>query len=510
VAHIPVEKHLTSRLPIFRKHRPQTHYTRPRTPSTCLPDHDPHERTIPRCLILNMSSDRPLTSLPPEESEKPNQDAEEKLSGPKIQPYVPHLFDLVNPIRRAENSAKLYIPRTYLQSEAVDASLLLGHGASFTASRQTLPQGEVLLRETADMVTWTNEKVVAAPRRPKYVVYKSARVSFEANGEPSTVQDRRALQSVLTEFHALLHPTLLKHPNIIDFLALAWGSSPFEPLHRLPVLVVEYADQGTLADLQVREKALPDQIKHSLCLGIAQGLSALHQNGIVHGDVKPENILICSHSKETFIAKLADFGFAIIETVEASEILIGGTRTWRAPEASAPVSQSLLRKTDVYSFGLLTWSVAIDGGNPFNIFIPDSVRGEERLLAMDLLKEHDEVVELSKFDHWIFRSKVLTELQSRLPSMDANSRGLISMVSDLERVQKALVGLSEEPVGLSAQLAAQREQLSSLMCQLYRTKAFYKGLESLFQSTLRKDPNSRNLDAAIGFLRDGHDIQRLY
>lgn len=262
-----------------------------------------------------MSSERPLTSLPPEESQKPDQATEDKPSGPQIQPYIPHVFDLVTPTHRAEDCAKLYIPRTYLQSEAVDASLLLGQGASFTASRQVLPQGEELLRVMTNMGTWTNEKVVVAPRRPKYVVYKSARVAFQANGEPSTVQDRRALQSVLTEFHALLHPPLLAHPNIIDFLALAWGSNPFEPLHKLPVLVVEYADQGTLADLQAREKALPDQIKYNLCLGIAQGLNALHQNDIVHGDVKPENILICSHPKETFIAKLADFGFAIIEAV---------------------------------------------------------------------------------------------------------------------------------------------------------------------------------------------------
>jgi serine/threonine protein kinase len=463
----------------------------------------------PRWLTTNMSSDRPPTSLPPEDSEKLDHNAPAKPSGSKTQPYVPHIFDLVTPTHRAEDSAKLYIPRTYLQSEAVDASLLLGHGASFTASRQALPRGEEFLVEKFDMGTWTNEMKTVAPRRPKYVVYKSARVSFQENGEPSTAQDRRALQSVLTEFHALLHPPLLEHPNIIDFLALAWGSNPFEPLHKLPVLVVEYADQGTLADLQSREKALSDQIKHDLCLGIAQGLSALHQNGIVHGDVKPENILICSHPKETFIAKLADFGYAIIEAVEASEISIGGTRTWKAPESSAPVPKNLLRKTDVYSFGLLTWSMAIDGGNPFSLMIPDSISGKERWAAIDLLKERDEVIELSKFDHWIFRSKVLTELHSRLPSMDASSRDLISFIADPVRVQKALEGFSEEPPGLSAQIAAKKEQLSSLMCQLYRKKIFYKSLESLFLSTLSKDPRNRILDAAIRFLEDGHEVQRL-
>jgi serine/threonine protein kinase len=325
-----------------------------------------------------MYSDRPATSLPPGDCEKLVQDAQDKPSGPEVQPYVPHIFDIVSPTHRAEDSAKLYIPRTYLQSEAVDASLLLGHGASFTASRQTLPPGEEFLVEKVDMVTWTNEKKVIAPRRPKCIVYKSARVSFQANGEPSTAQDRRALQSILTEFHAFLHPPLLEHPNIIDFLALAWGSNPFEPLHKLPVLVVEYADQGTLADLQSREESLSDQIKLALCLGIARGLSALHKRGIVHGDVKPENVLICSHPKETFIAKLADFGYAIIEAVEASEISIGGTRTWRAPESSAPVPQGSLRKTNIYSFGLLTWSMAIDGRNPFSLMIPDSLCGEER------------------------------------------------------------------------------------------------------------------------------------
>lgn len=185
------------------------------------------------------------------------------------------------------------------------------------------------------------------------MVYKTARVSFQANGEPATVRDSRALQSVLTEFHALLHPPLLAHPNIIDFLGLAWGSNSAEPLHRLPVLVVEYGDRGTLADVQLSGPPLSYSLERDLCLGIARGLEALHHHGIVHGDVKPENIIICSHEEQTLVPKLADFGFAVIESIEPSEIMIGGTRTWRAPESFSPIPIPKLRLTDVYSFGLV-------------------------------------------------------------------------------------------------------------------------------------------------------------
>jgi hypothetical protein len=167
----------------------------------------------------------------------------------KEQGYVPHFFDLVTLIGQASELTRPYIPSIFLEAEFVDSSVLLGHGASFSASRQALSEGEKFIVTNTQMRGWTVTSRKPAPARPRYVVYKTARVAFQANGEP-VARDRRALESVLTEFHALIYPPLFNHPNIIDFLGLAWGSNPYNPAHKLPVLVVEYADRGTLADLQ--------------------------------------------------------------------------------------------------------------------------------------------------------------------------------------------------------------------------------------------------------------------
>src|SRR5271156_619705 len=142
-----------------------------------------------------MSSNRPETSVPQTSSEPAPGSLNTSWPIVAVKPYVPHVFDLVTPTQRARDTAKLHIPPAFLQSEAVDSSLLLGHGASFTVTRLALPPGPTETVERAVMKhssggSWSVEKPVKAPERPRHVVYKAARVSFRPNGEPVTLQDR--------------------------------------------------------------------------------------------------------------------------------------------------------------------------------------------------------------------------------------------------------------------------------------------------------------------------------
>src|SRR4051794_12848365 len=146
-----------------------------------------------------MTSNRPETSAPQTSSEPAPESLNTSLPIVAVKPYVPHVFDLVTPTHRARDTAKLHIPPVFLQSEAVDSSLLLGHGASLTVTRHALPPGPTEMGERTDMGGWIVEMPIKAPERPRHVVYKAARVCFQANGEPATLQDRRVLQSVLTK-----------------------------------------------------------------------------------------------------------------------------------------------------------------------------------------------------------------------------------------------------------------------------------------------------------------------
>jgi serine/threonine protein kinase len=126
---------------------------------------------------------------------------------------------------------------------------------------------------------------------------------------------------------------------------------------------------------------------------VAAGLDTLHACGIVHGDVKNENILIFEHHERGFIAKLADFGCAVLDQQELDERTagLGGTPPWSAPEfRNSKLTRASMKATDVYSYGFVVWRTMIDGRDPFESFEfgPDG-----RLATIEAWKEQDELIE---------------------------------------------------------------------------------------------------------------------
>ena len=398
---------------------------------------------------------------------------------PASKEYVPHMFDLVTPSRESASLPNKYIPLVFLDAESVDSSVLLGRGASFSASLQKIPKGPERITLTTQMPGWSITRSVPAPPRPGYVVYKVARVAFQENGEPFP-QYRTALQSVLTEYHALIYPPLFHHANIIDFLGFAWGSNPFSPAHKLPAIVVEYAQHGTLADLLNKQKNLDFGTKHALCLDVARGLTALHDAGLVHGDVKAENVLICSGQDRNYVAKIADFGYSIVEATESSDVWIGGTNPWKAPEVKRPVALKDLKKTDAYSLGLLIWLVCIDGKSPFDLIIAKDVQGAARTAAIEDLKQGSKLLEVATAKLWRISWMLGKYVAPHLP--DFTRIDLIQMSSRQQTVLEELFRVSEE--------------LFNKVCQ----QKLVKGLNDIFNHTLGADPGHRSLDVVVAIL----------
>jgi Protein kinase domain/Ankyrin repeats (3 copies) len=173
---------------------------------------------------------------------------------------------------------------------------------------------------------------------------------------------------ILLEIRALLHEPLRYHPNIVRLLSFGWGSSS-ETGSIYPTLILEYAAFGSLFHLQANSPPLPFSVKQKLCYDVSRGLSILHACGIVHGDLKHENVLVFDNTYDTlkgqpYTAKLADFGGAVMNIWEGtSHSLRKGTFPYDAPEAGQPLDEVGGMKTDVYSFGMLVWRVFIDGTN---------------------------------------------------------------------------------------------------------------------------------------------------
>ena len=438
----------------------------------------------------SISSSRPLT--PPSSSlDGADDDLKHKATNAEVN-YIPNILNLITPSRSTAKLTTQHIPAVFLQPEAVDSSVLLGNGASFSASLQRIPEGPHRIETTTHLEGWSVKTSVPAPPQPKYVVYKVAKVAFKEDGEPFP-EYRRALQSVLTEYHALIYPPLFQNANIIDFLGFAWGSNPFSAAQRLPAIVVEFAEHGTLADLLRKNSNLEVSIKQVLCLDIVRGLTALHGAGLVHGDVKAENVLVCSGANRKFVAKIADFGFSIVEATETAEVWIGGTNPWRAPDTKNAIEVKLLRHTDTYSLGLLIWLICLDGRSPFDLLIPGTILGATRNTEIERLKQSDGLLVAVTNKAWLM-SWLRLKFDSSLETL-------------IKTASKALVNAqrsSETDIVRTSERA--REWLYEKLYEQTRQQKLYKSLEDIFIHSLQVNPTARDLSVILHLLESIEDV----
>ncbi|RFU31206.1 hypothetical protein B7463_g5142, partial [Scytalidium lignicola] len=207
----------------------------------------------------------------------------------------------------------------------------------------------------------------------KAVAVKIPLVQRTEDGQFDKEQELRCLKAIAWELHVLSHPPIHRCENIVNCYAVTWRPSLYgeaQGTRLLPALVMELADEGNLSDLLNSEfYCLTYELKQKLCLDVAQGLNVLHQYGIIHGDIKTENILLFNDSKAGLVAKIADFGFSVHdhsydETVTA--YFPGRSPPWDAPEISGEaLSFSNMRQADLYSYGLSVWKTMLDGSTPF-------------------------------------------------------------------------------------------------------------------------------------------------
>jgi len=149
----------------------------------------------------------------------------------------------------------------------------------------------------------------------------------------------------------------LAHPNIVTVIDRGEQDGR-------QFIVFEYVDGMNLKELLDQEGPLEPREAIELALQVARGLSFAHENGLVHRDVKPQNVLIDADGR----AKVTDFGIAHALDVDGMTITgtIMGSSNYIAPEQARgePVDE----QSDVYSLGcvlyeLLTGEVPFDGDN---------------------------------------------------------------------------------------------------------------------------------------------------
>lgn len=127
-------------------------------------------------------------------------------------------------------------------------------------------------------------------------------------------------------------------------------------------IVMEYLAGEGLANLIAREAPLPVSFAVDVAIQTCRGLAAVHAAGVVHRDVKPENIFVCRHEDGTRLIKVFDFGIAkrvsdgLVGGFDASSFVdrdagkFLGTPQYMSPEQMRGTDE-VDQRSDIYSVG---------------------------------------------------------------------------------------------------------------------------------------------------------------
>ncbi len=182
----------------------------------------------------------------------------------------------------------------------------------------------------------------------------------------------------------------LDHPNVVKIL-------PASPAKSRPYLVMELLEGETLAERMQREKQLPENEAVRIIGEICVGLEYLHRKGVVHRDLKPQNIMLCRDGS----LRIMDFGIA--KSKDARRLTFGGfSATMGTPDYIAPEQVQGKRgdaRTDLYALGAMLYELTtgfppFEGDNPFVVMnarlTGDPVAPRERNPALS--REVEEII----------------------------------------------------------------------------------------------------------------------
>ncbi len=163
--------------------------------------------------------------------------------------------------------------------------------------------------------------------------------------------DAEFLRRFSLEANAIL---TLSHENIVR----AYGAGTYDGL---PYLVMEYVEGHTLKDLISSNGALPVRTAIGITCQILDALSAAHAHGIIHRDVKPQNVIVTEKGR----VKLADFGIA--REAKASTVTFSGSKVLGSVHYISPEQAKgtvATEQSDLYSVGVCLYEM-LTGTVPF-------------------------------------------------------------------------------------------------------------------------------------------------
>ena len=145
-----------------------------------------------------------------------------------------------------------------------------------------------------------------------------------------------------------------RHPNLVTCLNLIYGG------YRRSYLVMEYARNGSLRDFLNREKQVSSQEALAAVEQVLEGLAHLHAEGVIHCDLKPENVLLFPREEDSELVKLSD---QILKITDFDVSVRAGkgdtTKSQGSPMYMAPEQfyDKVTPSSDLYSVGAILFEL---------------------------------------------------------------------------------------------------------------------------------------------------------
>jgi serine/threonine protein kinase len=272
-------------------------------------------------------------------------------------------------------------------------------------------------------------------------VYKARQLSLDRDVAikvlpPELSKNDAYVQRFMAEAKAVAR---LNHTNIISGIDVGDASG-------IKYLVMEYADGTTVALLLRRGGPLDEERSLIIAQQMARALDHAHKNGLVHRDVKPDNVIITRDG----VAKLCDLGLARLESGEGGSEQPSrmGTADYMSPEQIR--SQPADARSDLYSLGAMLFHMVV-GHVPYEGSNRDAVMAKHLTAAVPSARA--EVPELSEKTDAILRRLLAKNPADRFASAAELLPALDDAIRDLQRqrgVVQGVVGAAPTAVTASA------------------------------------------------------------
>lgn len=144
----------------------------------------------------------------------------------------------------------------------------------------------------------------------------------------------------------------LSHPSIITVHDMG-----IEESTNTPYIVMEFVEGQPLEKI-IAKGSVPYPTACEWAGHVALGLSIAHRRSVIHGDVKPANILITTDNR----VKLSDFGMSRLSSHHGNDFAVRGTPAYWCPEQILGRAQDA--RSDIFSLGVVLYEM-LTGSNPF-------------------------------------------------------------------------------------------------------------------------------------------------